>query len=229
MKHEVNKGLSAARNTGIKAAQGKYIVCLDDDNELMPEFLEKTIEEIGDYDAVAVGRTIQYKDFFDYVVPGIGKLSSIDWGWLIKKKVFDKIQYDEQLRANEDTDFGIRFFKKFTAIQIGDLLTIAHDIENPKDSLSFPTERELEGMERFFKKNFHEYNDPREKWHLYRLMGRKFYRGGYGVMGVLFFWKGFMVYKKFRSFLHLFFILFGWKVYDKFMTLEEKLSAKRRK
>src|SRR3990167_2546158 len=67
IRHEVNKGLSAARNTGIKAAKGEYIVCLDDDNELQPTFLEKTIKAIGDYDAVAAGRVIQYKDFADYV------------------------------------------------------------------------------------------------------------------------------------------------------------------
>src|SRR3990167_1190392 len=60
IRHEVNKGLSAARNTGIKVAKGKYVVFLDDDNELMDRFLEKSIQAIGDYDAVAVGRTIQY-------------------------------------------------------------------------------------------------------------------------------------------------------------------------
>src|SRR3989338_2953027 len=98
--YEVNKGLSATRNTGIKAAKGKYVVCLDGDNELYPTFLEKTIQEIekysfsystfSGYDAVAVGRVIQYKDFADYVVPHIGGLSAIDWGWLIKKSVFDE-------------------------------------------------------------------------------------------------------------------------------------------
>src|SRR3990167_10733998 len=163
IRHEINKGLSAARNTGIKAAKGEYIVCLDDDNELMPTFLEKTLQAIGDYDAVSVGRVIKYKDFADYVVPHLKKLSSIDWGWLIKKKVFDEIQYDEDMRANEDTDFGIQFFKRFKAVQLNEPLTIAYDSENPKESLSFPSARELDGMMYFFKKNFHEYDDPKEK------------------------------------------------------------------
>src|SRR3990167_263785 len=163
VRHETNKGLSAARNTGIKAAKGEYIVCLDDDNELMPTFLEKALQAIGDYDAVSVGRVIQYKDFSDYVVPHLNKLSSIDWGWLIKKKVFDEIQYDENMIANEDTDFGIQFFKRFKAVQLNEPLTIAYDSENPKESLSFPSARELDGMMYFFKKNFHEYDDPKEK------------------------------------------------------------------
>ena len=228
IRHIFNKGLSAARNTGIKEARGNYIVCLDDDNELLPEFLERTIDVIGDYDAIAVGRVIQYKDFFDYVVPNIGGLSSIDWGWLIRKSVFDEIHYDENMRANEDTDFGIQFFKRFKALQLNAPLTIAYDAANPKESLSFPTERELEGMRRFFKKNFHEYQTSRDKWFLYRLMARKFYRGGHRLVGLRFMGRGFMVYPNPRSFVHLLFLCFGWTVYDMLMTFEEKLAAQKR-
>ena len=228
IRHKTNKGLSAARNTGIKAARGEYVVCLDDDNELLPTFLEETTKAIGDYDAVAVGRVIQYKDFADYVIPGISKLSSIDWGWLIKKSVFDEIKYDENLRANEDTDFGIQFFKQFKAIQLDEPLTIAYDSENPKESLSFPNRRELEGMLNFYAKNRHEYTDPKEIWCLQRLMGRKFYRGGYKIQGLRYFWWGFQAYPRIRSFLHLFFLFFGWAIYDRYMTFEEKLASKLR-
>ena len=49
-----NKGLSYARNFGISKAQGMYVVCLDDDNELLPDFLQKTVDLIGDDDAIAV-------------------------------------------------------------------------------------------------------------------------------------------------------------------------------
>ena len=238
IRHEVNKGLSAARNTGIKVAKGKYVVFLDDDNELMPEFLSQTVPILEakhfvdsieqQLDAVAVGRTIQYKDFTDYVVPKTDLLSSIDWGWLVKREVFDSIRYTEHLRANEDTDFGIQFFKRFKAIQLDEPLTIAHDSEDPKQSLSFPTKRELEGMLNFYAKNRHEYKNSKEIWCLQRLMGRKFYRGGYKLQGLRYFWWGFKAYPAIRSFLHLFFLLFGWTIYDKFMTAEEKLAAKLR-
>lgn len=226
-----NQGLSAARNFGIKKAKGKYVVCLDDDNELMPNFLKETIKEIGSATAVRVGRIIQYKQFADYAAPIYGKFSSFDWGILFDKKVFDIIQYDENLRANEDTDFGIQFYKK----NIGHVkclnkaLTLAYDIDNPKDSLSYPNERELKGMKLFFEKNLKEYDEPKELWCLYRLMGRKFYRGGYRLKGLNYFWQGFKNYKTIRAFLHFFAILFGWFIYDKFMTLEEKAGAKLRK
>ena len=225
-----NRGLSYARNYGISKAKGKYIVCLDDDNELLPTFLEETIKIFDLYgyvDAVSVGRIIKYKDFEDYAEPK-GCFRAIDWGWLIKKEVFDKIQYDEELRANEDMDFGIRFFKQFKCFNLNKPLTLAFDMADPKLSLSFPNERELTGMIYFFLKNAHEYTDPKEKWHLHRLMGRKFYRGGYKQLGLGFFWRGFKLYPNLRSFVHWFILLFGWFVYDKFMTLEEKVASKRR-
>ena len=38
--HQKNQGVSEARNFGVRQAQGKYIVFLDPDDELHPEFLE---------------------------------------------------------------------------------------------------------------------------------------------------------------------------------------------
>lgn len=41
--HNENKGLPAARNTGIAASKGKYIVPLDADDTIQPKFIEKTV------------------------------------------------------------------------------------------------------------------------------------------------------------------------------------------
>ncbi|MDF2460680.1 MAG: glycosyltransferase [Candidatus Saccharibacteria bacterium] len=39
--HQKNQGVSAARNTGISKAKGKYVICLDSDDVLEPTFIEK--------------------------------------------------------------------------------------------------------------------------------------------------------------------------------------------
>ena len=154
----------------------------------------------------------------------------MDWGWLIRREVFEKIQYDENLKANEDTDFGIQFHKAgFKRVTINCPLSIAYDIDDPRKSLSWPSERELNGMRAFFHKNWREYEGfPKEQWCLCRLMARKFYRGGEQSLGIKFMWGGFKVFPNLRSFVHWFLLLFGWKVYDLYMSFEERVSARLR-
>jgi glycosyltransferase involved in cell wall biosynthesis len=46
IKHETNKGLSAARNTGIEHATGTYIYFLDGDDYIYPHCIEKLVNSI---------------------------------------------------------------------------------------------------------------------------------------------------------------------------------------
>ena len=43
LRHEVNKGAGAARNTGIRESSGEYIALLDSDDEWLPEKLDKQL------------------------------------------------------------------------------------------------------------------------------------------------------------------------------------------
>lgn len=47
---EANIGLSYARNTGAKAAQGDWILYLDDDGKVYPDIFAQTLEVIHNYD-----------------------------------------------------------------------------------------------------------------------------------------------------------------------------------
>ena len=46
--HEVNRGLSAARNTGTKAAKGEYLYYLDSDDYITPDCIEKLVSVVND-------------------------------------------------------------------------------------------------------------------------------------------------------------------------------------
>lgn len=59
LSHETNKGLAAARNTGISAAKGKYIAYLDDDDIFYPEHLETLVTFLRES-----GENVAYTDAF---------------------------------------------------------------------------------------------------------------------------------------------------------------------
>ena len=50
LQHEINKNGSAARNTGIRVAVGKYISFLDDDDIYLPMRLEKMYNKMETLD-----------------------------------------------------------------------------------------------------------------------------------------------------------------------------------
>ncbi|MCK5607342.1 glycosyltransferase [Candidatus Pacearchaeota archaeon] len=132
IRHNDNKGVAAARNTGIKASKSEYIAFQDSDDEWFSEKLNKQIEafemnpEIGiiytdmlrinkegeikywHSPTVSYGHIINPKTM-DYQFMGLGIVST-----LIKRECFNKVgDLDENFPRFEDLEIFIRLSKHY--------------------------------------------------------------------------------------------------------------------
>lgn len=116
--HQENKGLGAARNAGIREANGELILTWDADDYYEIDFLEKAVQVINSNEIVAVtARVKQFGDYNDSFLPKSGSLEDFLMGnsWpssaLFRKSSWEVVGgYDENrlISSFADWDFWIR-------------------------------------------------------------------------------------------------------------------------
>lgn len=244
VEHDTQRvGKSKIVNAAVKKAKGEYIVVLDDDNVLAPQFLELTLAAIeresakeikwsnSEWHAVTTGRIVVHEGYKDYAPAyyqqGLG-FAAIDWGWLIRKKVFDVIQYDETLWGDEDADFGIQFYKNFRAYALDLPLQTAFAQSN--DGVCYPSEKRLQSLKRFYEKNKQEYEEagPKDISFLNRFVARNLYLAGKKQEAIHYFWQALKSWPTRRTLTHFLTALISYRAYYTLMRLEEKYYSRKR-
>jgi len=187
-----NKGPSATRNTAISASKGEYIAFLDDDDEWLPDKLQRQVELL-DHSQPNICGVYSNRLFIDKMSgkilsdnPGTEQLQgNLLYQLMIKspihtstvviiKKCLDEIGlFDETISYMEDRDLWIRLSMRWDFEYIPTPLTKAyfHGIAHLSNSL----EGQTAGKERLLERYHHLLKNNRKAWGaLYLCLGTQY-------------------------------------------------------
>ena len=166
--YQKNQGASAARNTGIDAAKGKYIAFQDSDDVCHADKLEIQIQKLKENNAdVVFAKKFVFGNLRKRIEPKQPKEGFLDKKDLPltlgtntlfgKKEVFLNNKFDLSILGIEDFEIALRINRNYSIYCIDEPLI---DYYIQKDSISNNVERELNDFEKILKnnKNFLDYS-----------------------------------------------------------------------
>jgi glycosyltransferase involved in cell wall biosynthesis len=166
IRHDRNRLGGAARNTGIRHAQGEYVAFLDSDDEWPPQKLQKELEVFRNSDP-AVGLVYTGTVILDETGRVLEILMATKSGWVyeellvwnfigscsrvtVKKQALERVAgFDETLVSHQDWDLWLRVARVSRVAPVPNCLVKRH---LGSDQISGSVRRICEGRERIFRK-----------------------------------------------------------------------------
>lgn len=239
-RNKVRRGFIACRNQAVRKSNpnSQYIAFLDDDDEWLPQFLEKTIKKLEERKDLGVVNTYaELRTGSGEKLPKVhGKLgewwqSGIGNAHVMRKEIFtkDNIWYDENILA-EDMDFGFRVLQKYKIESVPEVLYIYYfypTVRGDTLSTSKTPETPSETIETFYKKNNRSFQKIGRKafgW-LCFFTGHEFCKAGKAREGRSYLLKSCLTYPHPRHILFYFTSLFFPSLFQnrRFLILKQRI------
>lgn len=136
-----NRGVSSARNVGLKLAKGDWIALLDSDDEWLPTKLERQIQVLNENPTIDFLGTNRNGEYFDKILwKKLSILTRISPKLLMvkfifvvptvifrKKIVLDAGYFDETQKYAEEGNYFIRIAQKYNCYLLNESLVVTGD------------------------------------------------------------------------------------------------------